>query len=505
MVKYISNKKVNPKSSNDLNDFDGISDAVWNFLSSVYQFSWDSLYTDNHSKSLREKIPAKLTPRVVPSLSRKTIKNPNLVTINKALPPPPLPAKTKKEVNIISKYFLPNKPLVNNNVNGNSNNSGKSYAQATKTSNNTLEVLKIKETLPSLNAQKVDQVNNIVNSQAKPKPRIKMTIKGPFRKQVIIPISGENTNSFMKSSSLHVANMNRLLHNAKSDVLTDYICANNIGITIITNKISQQSDIVIINNYVKSLNNINSLQVDKPCLPKSKSYLKIIGILLFLHANSQERLTLYDIKMILKQNHIFDNISLTSKPRVIKVSPKSDISIVWLDIWDVQSSSNAKMLINKCFNVGNYIMTIRGANMNSGVSQCKNCWKWGHATFLCRIQGAKYVKCNGLHKSEHHREFGWCCKANDKINPPRLETKSVRTVVETTLPTPINVRFGTTGSTGSGTRENMLRSVRIDLNHFVLKRMTLLINDCGKSQGLFVKCLQELSISQHPSRNLNPF
>ena len=163
------------------------------------------------------------------------------------------------------------------------------------------------------------------------------------------------------------------------------------------------------------------------------------------------------------------------------------------------------MLINKCFNVGNYIMTIRGANMNSGVSQCKNCWKWGHATFLCRIQGAKYVKCNGLHKSEHHREFGWCCKANDKINPPRLETKSVRTVVETTLPTPINVRFGTTGSTGSGTRENMLRSVRIDLNYFVLKRMTLLINDCGKSQGLFVKCLQELSISQHPSRNLNPF
>jgi len=36
MVKYISNKKVNLKSSNDLNDFDGIGDAVWNFLSSVY-------------------------------------------------------------------------------------------------------------------------------------------------------------------------------------------------------------------------------------------------------------------------------------------------------------------------------------------------------------------------------------------------------------------------------------------------------------------------------------
>jgi len=35
-----------------------------------------------------------------------------------------------------------------------------------------------------------------------------------------------------------------------------------------------------------------------------------------------------DIEMILKQNQIFDNISLVSKPRVIKVSPKSDMSIV---------------------------------------------------------------------------------------------------------------------------------------------------------------------------------
>ena len=239
MAKYISNKKVNPKSSNDLNDFDGIGNTVWNFSSSVYQSSWDSLYTDNCSKSLREKISAKLTPRVVPSSSSKTIKNPNLVTINKAPLPPSLPAKTKKEVNIISKYFLPNKPSVNNNVNGNSNNSGKSYAQATKTFNNTLEVLKIKEIFPFLNAQKVDQVNNIINGQAKPKPRIKMMTKGPSRKQVIIPISGENTNSFMKSSSLHVANMNRLLCNAKSDVLTNYIRADNIGITIITNKVSQ--------------------------------------------------------------------------------------------------------------------------------------------------------------------------------------------------------------------------------------------------------------------------
>ena len=179
----------------------------------------------------------------------------------------------------------------------------------------------------------------------------------------------------------------------------------------------------IIDQYVKNSNDINSLQVEEPRLPKSKSYLKIISIPYYPHANCQEKLTSNDIETILKQSHIFDNIFLVSKPRVIKVSPKSNMAIVWLDIWDVQSSYNTKMLINRCFNVGNYIVTIRGANMNSGVPQCKNCWKWGHTTFLCRIQGAKCVKCNGPPKSEHHREFGWCYKANAKINPPRLETK----------------------------------------------------------------------------------
>ena len=99
------------------------------------------------------------------------------------------------------------------------------------------------------------------------------------------------------------------------------------------------------------------------------------------------------------------------------------MAIVWIDIWDVQSGSNAKMLINRCFNVGKYIVTIQEANMNLGIPQCKNCWKWGHVTFLCRIQDAKCIKYNGPYKSENHHKFRWCCKVNKKMNPPRLEIK----------------------------------------------------------------------------------
>ena len=83
----------------------------------------------------------------------------------------------------------------------------------------------------------------------------------------------------------------------------------------------------------------------------------------------------------------------------------------------------AKDLINRCFNVGSFIATIRPTNVNSGIPQCKNCWRWGHLTFSYRIQGSKYIKCNEPYKLENHCEFGWCCKANEKSNPPWLKTK----------------------------------------------------------------------------------
>jgi len=88
---------------------------------------------------------------------------------------------------------------------------------------NTSDVLKIKETFSALNAKKIDQVNDIVYGQSKPKPHIKMTTKGPSRKHIIIPMSSDNAASFMKNSLLNVANINRELRNAKTEVLVGYI------------------------------------------------------------------------------------------------------------------------------------------------------------------------------------------------------------------------------------------------------------------------------------------
>jgi len=166
LAKYIKNKQINGSMVNELNDFNGMGDAIWNFISLVYKARWNSLYTDQKSNTLRAKISSKFTPRTAPSNNgnKKDIAKPTPVSINKVLPSPYLLAKTRKEVNVISKYFHSKKPMAENKNQGKNNSYGKSYAQASKPSINTSEVLKIKETFPSLSAKKIDQVNSIVNS-----------------------------------------------------------------------------------------------------------------------------------------------------------------------------------------------------------------------------------------------------------------------------------------------------------------------------------------------------
>ena len=73
-----------------------------------------------------------------------------------------------------------------------------------------------------------------------------------------------NINKFMKNSSIHVTNLNRNLRNAKSEVLVNFIQLDLLGITVVTNKVSLNSDLIIIEKYIKNLENINSTQVKTP-------------------------------------------------------------------------------------------------------------------------------------------------------------------------------------------------------------------------------------------------
>ena len=208
--------------------------------------------------------------------------------------PPPILAKSQKEVNIISKYFK-NKQLETRNP-GNS----KTYAQASKQSTSTSDIIKIKNMFPSIGAKKIDQINKIVKETSKPKHHINMMTKGLLCKQVIFPMGSDNRVKLMKNSAIHIVNLNRHLKNTKSEVSVDFIRSDPVGITIITNKVSQASNLITIENYVKNSESIDLSQVGIPHLPQSKSYLKIIGIPYFPNGNLQDHLNVSDVKTIIK-------------------------------------------------------------------------------------------------------------------------------------------------------------------------------------------------------------
>jgi len=138
--------------------------------------------------------------------------------------------------------------------------------------------------------------------------------------------------------------------------------------------------------------------------------------------NSLLSITQAQVESVIANTPIFEGVVLASRPCIMKAFPSSDMFVIWIDIWDSQKGSKGKTLINCSFNCGHHTATVQGTAMHPGVAQCHNCWHWGHPTYACHAQGAKYQKCDGPHRVENHRSIAWCCKAIPKSNSPREAT-----------------------------------------------------------------------------------
>jgi len=170
-----------------------------------------------------------------------------------------------------------------------------------------------------------------------------MTTQGPSKRKVIIPITKPNAELIVNSAHIHTSNVNKCLKNSKSNIITDFIHVTNNRIVITTNKPVNNLDLSTIKKYLKNIKNVDLNFIKSPCLHKSKSYMNIIGL---PYKIDQGVITPDFIEGVLKNIHLFKDIVLASKPHVIKASSKSDIAVVWEDIWDSQSSSCVKNIIN---------------------------------------------------------------------------------------------------------------------------------------------------------------
>jgi len=190
----------------------------------------------------------------------------------------------------------------------------------------------VKEVFPTLSADEVGKMLKAKNSGGgMKKPKINMTTRKQSRREVIIPITKANAELIVNSAHIHVSNVNKCLKNSKSDTFADFIQFNVNGIIITTNKLASDLDLSTIEKYLKNIQNVNLNSIESPCLPKSKSYMKIVGL---LYSSELGVMTPNIIKGVLKDSYLFKDTILALKPHIIKVSPKSDKAVVWVDIWD---------------------------------------------------------------------------------------------------------------------------------------------------------------------------
>jgi len=179
---------------------------------------------------------------------------------------------------------------------------------------------------PSLSANEVGKILKVKNSnEDKKKPKFNMTTRGLSRKEVIIPMAKPNTELIVNSAHIHIANINVCLKNSNSDIIADFIHISNNGIIITTNHPANALELSRIETFLKKIENINLDQIESPRLLKLKPFMKIIG----LPYNSELGVVTSDfIEGVLKEMHLFKDVTSASKPHVIKASPKSDMAVV---------------------------------------------------------------------------------------------------------------------------------------------------------------------------------
>jgi len=355
ITEFIKQRNITDCNRNKIPQIDSFGEAALTFIQAIYEAGWNKLHTTDKT-SIECKIKMQFVKLGLPNT------NPSKRNMIKKISPS-IPAHlSHKQLEEIKKHMEQRKR---------NKNKAKSYAQAFSP---TADILKLRDAFPALPDKKIIEIHRATPSKKSPKGRkIQITTKGPFRKQAINLISAQYLVTIMNNAGFHVSTINSWLKEIKSTLRAEFMQPLVEDLIITTNNIPAASDLSTMEKYIKFIKGINHNDVSAPQLSQSKSYLKITGILYI--QPSGLTLTSDDITNYLKNSDLFEDTSLASKLHIIKASPKSDMAIVWIDIWDSQSGSKTKLLINYSFNYGRSIATIRGTNMNLEVPQYHNCWK----------------------------------------------------------------------------------------------------------------------------------
>ena len=320
IINYIRNNPADKKAP--AREFEHVTKGFWSLIQAIYSSRWDLLPIED-GKNFHDLVGGKILNNYA---KLGLVKQPKVLK-----PQPSMP-----DIMLKPTIPTPSSPIKTTELNDKKapkpSTMKKSYAQASKVIKltNIEDVIRVKEAFPALSADEVGKMLKAKNSnRGTKKPKINMTTRGQSRREVIISMTRANAELIVNSAHIHSTNVNKCLKNSNSNIVTDFIRFNTNGIIITTNKPASDLDLSTIEKYLKSVQNVIPESIESPCLPKSKSYMKIIG----LPYSSKLGVLFPDyIEGILVKSHLFKDVTLASKLCIIKASPKSDKAVVWVDI-----------------------------------------------------------------------------------------------------------------------------------------------------------------------------
>ena len=129
------------------------------------------------------------------------------------------------------------------------------------------------------------------------------------------------------------------------------------GVSMSTNSVTSAAELEVIKQWLKKTAGLGESTEVEPRLPQSKSFLKILGVP-YWDSKSSLLITPAQVEAALSNSPLFEGVTLASMPCIMKASPSSDMSVIWIDIWDSQKGSKGKTLINRSFNFERHTATV---------------------------------------------------------------------------------------------------------------------------------------------------
>ena len=162
---------------------------------------------------------------------------------------------------------------------------------------------------------------------------LKMITQGPTRHQVLIPLAPAATEMVVANAASAVEFCNKGLVSAHSKLRVESVHKAWDGISMSTNSVASVAELEVIKQWLKKTAGLGEVTEVEPRLPQSKSFLKVLGVP-YWDSKTSLPVTPAQVAEALSSSPLFEGVTLASMPCIMKASPSSDMSVIWIDIWD---------------------------------------------------------------------------------------------------------------------------------------------------------------------------